>query len=78
MYPNPTSGKLNFTFTGEAIADSYTAQVFDMTGRTLVNTELRAFGNAAELDLSALQAGSYVVVLTSSTGARMSKPVIIQ
>ncbi len=78
MYPNPTNGKLNFTFTGEAAADSYTAQVFDMTGRTLVNTELRAFGNAAELDLSALQAGSYVVVLTSNTGARMSKPVIIQ
>ena len=77
MYPNPTTGKLTFNFSGEAAANTYTAQVVDMTGRTLVNTELTALGNAAELDLSGLQSGSYIVVLTGDNGARMSRPVII-
>ncbi len=63
IYPNPTDGTLNIALSEDAVAD-VRAQVFDVTGRMVIDRVLDLSGaRIAQLDVSALANGDYTVQL---------------
>ncbi|QNH63610.1 T9SS type A sorting domain-containing protein [Hymenobacter sediminicola] len=62
FYPNPTSGKLTILLPQAANAAALRVQILDLTGRLVREETLPVTG---ELDLSALQAGTYMVTVGS-------------
>lgn len=62
VFPNPTAGLLNIR--AEAELD---AQIFDASGRSLIRADCPAGG--AQMDLSGLPAGLYVLRLLDNQGA---------
>ena len=78
VFPNPTSGMTNFEF-NTAASGMATVEVYNLLGeRVLFNTlgNLPAGLNRANLDLSAMEAGIYLVSLNAggeTTTARITK-----
>lgn len=80
VYPNPTTGTLNLEL---LLSESKTIdiRVFDLAGR-VVNEELErkeyeaTIQNREQLDLSHLQSGFYLLVLTDEQGARLTKRIV--
>lgn len=63
-YPNPTNEILHLNSENSLIKE---ASVFDLLGRRVYNMEFSA-GNKLDLDLKSLQAGSYILKITSDAG----------
>lgn len=59
--PNPTSGKVSWS----ADEDTRTIEVYDMSGRLLINEQI---GLKVSMDLSGLSAGVYLVQIRTSEG----------
>jgi len=70
IYPNPTQGILNITFTSEINEVS----ILDLSGRTLYSRKLNAMN--ANLDLSFLSNGIYTAEIMSGDKRQSSKFVI--
>jgi Secretion system C-terminal sorting domain len=68
VYPNPTENLL-FIETNDAIADQVVFQLLDATGRIVLrkNEEQAIGSNKYALNLSALAAGSYYLILQRAT-----------
>lgn len=66
--PNPTNGVLFIN-----ADENYNVEVLDMTGRIVISTEMQ--NNKAEIDLTAQQAGLYIVRLSNENGATSYKVV---
>jgi hypothetical protein len=68
VYPNPTENLL-FIETNDAIADQVVFQLLDATGRVVLrkNEEQAIGSNKYSLNLSALAAGSYYLILQRAT-----------
>jgi len=62
FYPNPTSGKLTISLPQEQVATVVKVRVTDLSGREVKTLMLPATG---EIDLSALQAGTYLITVGS-------------
>lgn len=77
VYPNPTNGLLQVDIP-QVMTDGI-ATVVDPTGRLLIQQVYTASGTAPlTLDLSALAAGSYVVMLCDQTGLRRVSRIVRQ
>lgn len=69
-YPNPTSGILNLNVE----ADRYDVRVFGIGGMEVMNR--KALAGKAQLDLSKLAKGVYVVEIRTAEGTSMAKVVL--
>lgn len=67
VYPNPVSDYLNISVGDLSGTSQY--QLFDLSGRQLLNSNFT--GNQYKLDLSGLNKGSYVMVLTNNNNSRI-------
>lgn len=68
LYPNPTSGLLNFDFSGESI---HKMKISDIRGRTIFETN--SVNQIKVVDLSSFANGLYIVTLHTKKGSRSSK-----
>jgi hypothetical protein len=72
VYPNPTNGKIRVSSEKALIED---IKLFDMGGNLLKDYPIDILGNAAELDLSALINGLYVLEVKTDAGLLREKLV---
>jgi photosystem II stability/assembly factor-like uncharacterized protein len=63
-YPNPTNGILHLNSENSLIKE---ASIFDLLGRNVHSTKFSAI-NKVDLDLKSLQAGAYVLKVTTDSG----------
>jgi PKD repeat protein len=78
LYPNPTpDGRMRLSLPDASAAGVYTTEVQNMLGATVLRTSLR-LGPAAEadLDLSALPVGVYVLRLRDAQGQTATRRVV--
>ncbi|MDQ3099776.1 MAG: PQQ-dependent sugar dehydrogenase [Bacteroidota bacterium] len=73
VFPQPANGMI--TITGD-LANVRSVQLIDRTGRTVLDRKLAGL-DRADLDLSGVANGSYVLGLSSSTGAPVHRQVVI-
>ena len=79
LYPTPTpDGRLRLALTDVRAAGHYTAEVRNLLGALLLRTALRLSPAEAELDLSALPAGVYVLQLRDAQGQTATRRVVRQ
>ncbi|MDQ2794496.1 MAG: GEVED domain-containing protein [Bacteroidota bacterium] len=79
LYPTPTlDGRLRLALTDAHAAGLYGAEVRNLLGAVLLRTSLRLSGAEAELDLSALPAGVYVLLLRDAQGQTATRRVVRQ
>lgn len=71
LYPNPTSGHLNIT----SEADNYSLQVFDLTGKAVINRV--NLSQNTTIDLSDLTNGIYMVKLNNGS-SQLTKKIIVR
>jgi PKD repeat protein len=78
LYPNPTlDGHLRLSLPDAAAAGVYATEVQNVLGATVLHTSLRLGpAAAAELDLSALPAGVYVLHLRDAKGQTATRRVV--
>ena len=78
LYPTPTpDGRLRLALTDARAAGRYTTEVQNLLGATVLRTTLRLGPTAeAELDLSALPAGVYVLRLRDAQGLTATRRVV--
>ncbi|WP_159801519.1 T9SS type A sorting domain-containing protein, partial [Flavobacterium sp. MK4S-17] len=69
FYPNPVKNELNLSFAGEI----NTVSVFNMLGQVVADKQVNA--TDCKVDLSHLQAGTYLLRVTSGKGERTIKIV---
>jgi len=69
VYPNPTSGVLNIAFN-----TNFTYQILDLQGRVVLNGESDGFEK--ELNLSTLNAGLYLVKVSSQNNSETKKIIL--
>lgn len=62
LYPNPTSGLLNLSFTGGATNSNISIMIYDQAGRQIKSVQSQLQENI-QLDLMDLESGSYQVVI---------------
>jgi len=75
IYPNPVSDEFIIGSTSDAIIK---AQIFDVTGKQ-VSVEMSIGKNEnRKVSVSTLSAGLYLVVLTSESGSRIAKKLIVE
>ncbi|MET4073757.1 GEVED domain-containing protein [Hymenobacter sp. UYCo722] len=79
LYPTPTlDGRLRLALTDARAAGLYTTEVRNLLGAILLHTTLRLSPAEAELDLSALPAGVYVLQLRDALGQTATRRVVRQ
>ena len=79
LYPTPTpDGRLRLALTDTRAAGLYTTEVRNLLGAVLLRTALRLSPAEAELDLSALPAGVYVLQLRDAQGQTATRRVVRQ
>lgn len=62
VYPNPTLGALQVDFTGEMPDGEVLLNVFDLSGKTVVNQKAQSSNNI--VNLSAAKPGEYILKIT--------------
>lgn len=76
IFPNPAVGWINIS--SERIRGNVAVELFDMTGRSVMNTNVNMDRNTAAIELdSKLASGTYSMVLTSTEG-RSVLPIMIK
>ena len=75
VFPNPTSDRVTFTFTGEGLLNAW--DIMDASGRVVAQIAVEGHATSTTMDVSALDAGMY---LATPTGDGMShvEPVTFQ
>ena len=74
LYPNPNSGKLYVS--ADISLSVETIEVFDITGKRIFTKNLDNLNPVNEIQLSKLNAGVYMVKITSDTATALKKLVI--
>ena len=74
LYPNPNSGKLYVS--ADISLSVKTIQVFDITGKRIFTKNLDNLNPVNEVQLSTLNAGVYMIKITSDTATALKKLVI--
>ena len=77
LYPNPASGKVSIEMNA-ANAKVYSLKVFDLTGRIVMNRNLKVVAgrNFEKIDISALPKGIYMVQTTGIAGSEIQKLIV--
>jgi hypothetical protein len=75
-YPNPTTGRITVAFP-TAPRGTYAASVLDVTGRIVAQQNLSFAGAEADLDLSQLQNGNYLLSIQGKDGSRHTQRVVV-
>jgi Secretion system C-terminal sorting domain len=78
LFPNPASNTCVVDYTGFS-DDALTLRIVTLTGQTvLLNTNRLSAGNRQQhvLDLHALPAGAYLLVLETGSGERLTLPLL--
>jgi hypothetical protein len=65
LYPNPTDGRFSIDFTTLLDADNFTVTVVDLIGKTLYREEFSKDENTLQFDLSHLNGGIYVIMISA-------------
>jgi hypothetical protein len=71
VYPNPAD---HFVVIDHASSEKYKMIIFDMTGKEMLNSELR--GKNAEIDVSTIENGIYFVQFISGNNIKVEKIMI--
>jgi len=66
LYPNPNDGRFSIEFTSLLDADIFTVTVVDLIGKTVYREELSKDESTRQFDLSHLQSGVYVVMISAN------------
>ncbi|MBE0679713.1 MAG: T9SS type A sorting domain-containing protein [Bacteroidales bacterium] len=66
LYPNPNDGRFSIDFTSLLDADSFTVTIVDLIGKTVYREELSRDESTRQFDLSHLNSGTYVIMISSS------------
>ena len=74
LYPNPTTGTLTMTFSGEITIQQ--VDVYNLPGQQ-VHTQTGQFGQGSTLDLSGLPTGTYLVRLQAANGTFLTRRVTL-
>lgn len=74
VYPNPFTEQLNINST---IADNYTVNIFDVSGKLILSQEGNGIGNTT-LNVANLNAGSYIVQLQTTDRQQSKAKVIVK
>jgi hypothetical protein len=64
IYPNPTKDYLNFSINAPTTEQLLSAQVFDLSGRLILEKEL----TSTRIDIQSLQSGTYLLLLKNQSG----------
>lgn len=65
LYPNPNDGRFSIDFTTLLDADNFTVTVVDLIGKTLFREELTKDERTHQVDLSHLNSGIYVLMISA-------------
>lgn len=65
LYPNPNDGRFSIHFTSPLAADNYTVTIINLIGRTVYREELSKEQNIQQFDLSHLNPGIYVIMISA-------------
>jgi hypothetical protein len=72
IYPNPTKGLLNINMKSNSSETFKSAEIFDLTGRSVLNTSLTSM----KLNIESLQSGTYLLVLRNKDGKGFTQKFI--
>ena len=67
MYPNPVENELNLDF-GTSLTGSASLQVFDISGKLLINQTIEEGTSTHQINTSSLDRGSYILRLEYASG----------
>jgi uncharacterized repeat protein (TIGR02059 family) len=65
LYPNPNDGRFSINFISPLEAENYTVTIFNIIGRTVFRIELSKEQNIQQFDLSHLNPGIYVIMIST-------------
>ena len=66
LYPNPNDGHFSINFTSPLETEKYTVTVYNLVGRTVYRAEMLKEETYKEFDLSHLQSGVYVIMISAN------------
>lgn len=72
IYPNPTKGLLNINMKSNSSETFKSAEIFDLTGRSVLHTPLTSM----KLNIESLQSGTYLLVLRNKDGKGFTQKFI--
>ncbi len=77
-YPNPNEGRFNLTFTTGKFSETVRMQIFDLTGRTVVNELIEAHDgiNVREVDLSTFGKGIFNVQISGDNESLFTRIIV--
>lgn len=75
VYPNPTKGIINLDINGVNINSQLSLQLYDISGRLLINKVI--YTASAQIDLSTIKDGIYLLRATDSNGFVATKRIIV-
>ena len=74
VYPNPTSGKVNIKF--ENLNSDTKINIFDLTGKSIIEREISAKTSITEIDLSKFTKGVYLIKVSNFENVRIEKIIV--
>lgn len=77
VYPNPANNKLNIVLNQANITEHFTVQIIDLNGKVLVIKRLENNDATQQLDISALQNGTYLLRVNNGKEIMHNKFVVI-
>ncbi len=75
VFPNPAHGTVNIGWNNLSISNVAVA-VTDLTGKTIINKTITGNATSAQIDISALKAGIYLVIINNDGQKYYSKIVV--
>jgi hypothetical protein len=66
LYPNPNDGRFSINFTSPLVVENYTVTIVNIIGKTVYRQELSKTEDTTHFDLSHLNPGTYVLMITSN------------
>ncbi|MDD5508710.1 MAG: sugar-binding protein [Bacteroidales bacterium] len=79
LYPNPADGHVNLRLNTSELSDNLTIYVSDITGRTMkvITQHLNGINNIVTIGTDDLPTGMYIVNITTQSGMRAVKKLIV-
>ena len=72
VFPNPTEGKLNISFSSE-ITTPITFELYDISGRLVLDEQASSQKTSHEINVEGIESGSYVLIVRSEDSKKAFK-----
>ncbi len=72
VFPNPTEGKLNISFSSE-ITTPITFELYDISGRLVLDEQASSQKTSHEINVEGIESGSYVLIVRSENSKKAFK-----